>query len=143
MFYFSPEFLLNISSILYIPSRLGNIFKFVAFRLLQNLFCDSKKWCLRQKPLGPPQVLIINGKTLPQVPIITPPRQREITNSLHLSGFFRNSVSSSYRKQQKEKTVGFTGSVFWFCCYNSKDLPNSFLSFYLHFWVYCEDILRL
>ena len=39
--YISPEYLLNCLTNLYIPLRLGEIFKFMVFRLLENAFASQ------------------------------------------------------------------------------------------------------
>ena len=58
--YLSPEFLLNFVLNLHIPPRMGNIFKFVVFILLENVFCESEKLKIDIN------THVFPGKTLPR-----------------------------------------------------------------------------
>ena len=57
---------------------------------------------------------------------------------------FLNSVSPLSRKQQEEKTVNVPlVPHFVSVAVSVRNIPNSFLSFYLCFWIYRENSLRL
>ena len=78
---FYRALLLNFVSSMYISAWLGNIFKFVGLKLLENVFSECQKTEKRHFTHVSP------GKTLPR--LLSPPKQREITHSpSQCSGFF-------------------------------------------------------
>ena len=64
------------------------------------------------------------------------PAQKESTSSICFPSHQKEGVAGEYEVSVKLTIVFEIGSVKRFRCNNSKELPNSFLSFY------CENILR-
>ena len=95
--YFYPELLLNFVSMIYISECLGNIFKFVVFRLLENVFCESKNWKYTFLFMCPQAKLSIgsyyhlqNSLSPPLLPSFPLPMQRFFKNLFKtLSSFAR------------------------------------------------------
>ena len=88
-------------------------------------------------------------KTLPQIFIITHETKQSYKLPFLKKRFSKNLFPAStewegrenYELSTKLTLSSVIASVNRYRWYNSKELQNSFLSFYRYFWVYCENAL--